>query len=317
MRAMRHRDDKGAVSVVMSLCLVVLFGAAALVIDGGQIWTARRQLITATDAAALAEAQEYASGAVGCAGLGVDFVDSNYSGAEDVTCTRTGSGTSGTVTVSTSVTVSHQLAAILGRNSTVVESSSTASFGAASAVSGLRPLGLCNGSNGFLAWQASGHSTTQVFRISYGKDDISACGGAAVPGNWAIIDFNGGSNSNQETTDWIENGYGGTVEAGTWHEGDPGAFPNSVGVSGLIGETIFLPVFDAAQGNGANAQLHIAGFVSVVVYDVKANGDAADRYLDLQFVSAVAPGRCCEGGALDTGAFAIGLCRADDEGDCP
>ncbi|MGY9073635.1 MAG: pilus assembly protein TadG-related protein [Acidimicrobiales bacterium] len=313
MRIEPHHDEAGAVSVLFAVCVVVLFGAVALVIDGGQIWSGKRQLITAVDAGALAAAQEFGMGGNGCTAVASSYVLSNDDEAESITCTQSGAS----VTVSASVIVTHQLASMLGRDSTVVNASTTASFGPVSSLDGARPLGLCNGSDGFLAWQASGHSTTEVFRITYGKDNVSACGGENSPGNWGLLDFNGGANSNSETQDWFSDGYVGAVSAATWYEGDPGAFSNSMGVEDLVGETVFFPVFDDASGSGSNAVFHVAGFVGALVVDVKSTGRAADRYIDLRFVTMVADGDCCGDGAIDGGVIAIGLCRVDDQGECP
>src|SRR6266540_7397921 len=48
--------DRGAVAVVVALCLVVILGAAALAIDAGSLWSTRRAMVSATDSAALAAA---------------------------------------------------------------------------------------------------------------------------------------------------------------------------------------------------------------------------------------------------------------------
>jgi len=52
--AHRLRDETGAVAVVVALSIVVLVGMAALAVDAGYLYSVRRQLQTAADAAALA-----------------------------------------------------------------------------------------------------------------------------------------------------------------------------------------------------------------------------------------------------------------------
>jgi len=296
--------------------MVVVIGAGAIVIDAGQIWSTRRELVTAADAAAFAAAHEYAEYGNGCAsGIATTYVANNSVTGSLASCTRTGTGTNGTVTVSVEADVPHQLASFLGRTSTEVDAASTVYFGAASGLTGLRPFGLCQESDGFQAWQASGHSTTQVFRIYYTKDSQSQCGGN-VPGNWSLIDFNAGSNPLSEIREWVEHGYPGEVTVPSWHEGDPGSFSNSMNISTIVGEEVFLPVFDNATGNGSNSSFHLVGFVSVIVHAYKANGAEANRYLDIQFTTAVATGTCCEG-SVDGGVFAVGLCKVDNQGVCP
>ena len=62
MRMTRMRtDERGAVLAIVALTLIALFGMAALVIDVGGLLVAKRKMVTAADAAALAAAQECAS----------------------------------------------------------------------------------------------------------------------------------------------------------------------------------------------------------------------------------------------------------------
>ena len=60
------RDERGAVAVVVAICGIMIFGFAAYAIDSGRLWSDRRHLITAADAAALGSAKDYATGASGC-----------------------------------------------------------------------------------------------------------------------------------------------------------------------------------------------------------------------------------------------------------
>ncbi len=61
---LRHlRSDEGAVAVIVAICLVVLLTFAALAVDLGLWFTARRQLQSAADSAALAGCRELADGA--------------------------------------------------------------------------------------------------------------------------------------------------------------------------------------------------------------------------------------------------------------
>ncbi|MCP3936553.1 MAG: hypothetical protein GY708_14400 [Actinomycetia bacterium] len=309
-------DETGAAAIILALSMTVLMGAAAIVLDAGDIWQQRRQLVGAVDAGALAAAAEFATGSDGCDDMADDYVVSNAPDTDSIICTASENGGAGQVTVSSSVTVTHALAQVLGRDSTEVTASSTARWGPATAMSGLRPFGLCEGSPGFEAWQASGHSTEDVFRIQYSKDQANACGGPA-PGNWGMLDFNGGSNSNNETKDWVRYGYPGEVEAPQWIEGDPGAFSPSLPISDIVGDVIQVPVFDGYNGaGGANAEFHVIGFVSLIIVDYKANGQQAKRYLDVQFQSTIAAGKCCDGATVDMGTSVVGLCAVEDEGSC-
>ena len=310
------RNEEGAAAIIIAVCVTVLFGSAAIVIDAGDIWQERRQLVTATDAAALAAAQDEAMGVSGCSVSAGPYLEANSDGSTLTSCSATPQSVSGEVHVEAEIVVEHALAKVLGRDETLVEAASTAKYGLPGGIFGLRPFALCSQSLGFEAWQASGHSTSQVFRIIYDKDQPDHCG-APAPGNWGLIDFNGGANSNNETTEWVEHGYPGLVTAPGWYPGDTGAFSNTLPISFIVGEVIELPIFDdVSLGAGSNAEFHLLGFVSVKIVAFKSNGSQASRYLDIQFQTAVASGMCCDNGSTDTGLRVVTLCAVEATSSC-
>lgn len=301
--------------------MTLLLGATAMTVDLGNAWRHRRAVITATDAAALAAAQEYALGGVGCSSLAEAYVAANMDDADMTACSPMGTHLSGRVTVTANTTVDYVFAPILGSDSGVVGSSTTVGWGQPVSVgSGMRPFGLCvdalAASAEFMAWTRE--APTDPIEITYGKDgQPNACnGGDSVDGNWGLIDFNGGSNSNNETKDWVENGYEGEVGLG-WYEGDPGAFSNTLGSSmnALIssGEIFGLPIFEQATSSGANAEFYLVGFAAVQLVDFKANGSASGRSLTLIFHPDLLEGACCNTDlTLDLGGRVVQICAVDD-----
>ena len=308
------RDERGAVAVMVAVVMVLLLSMAAFALDTGNGWQTRRHLITATDAAALAAAETYAQDGNGCVGIPSSFVTANASSASVTGCQLTTLGAGAAyVTVNATTPLQFTFAGILGIGDRVVHSSTTAAYGQPLGVTGLRPLGLCNGSAGYTQWLASGMANPFTVTINYGKNAPGDCG-ANVPGNWGVLDFDGGNNSNNDTKNWIANGYPGLVTAPGVSPGSPGAFSNSLGsaLDTLVStQQVFqLPVFDTASGNGNNAQFHITGFVSVKLIAYQATGAAANRWLRVQFVSHVAQGTCCAHGT-DTGTRVVFICAVD------
>lgn len=57
-----NEDQTGGVAAIVTICLAVVFGMGALVVDVGNLYWERRQLQTGAEAAALAAAQDYAEG---------------------------------------------------------------------------------------------------------------------------------------------------------------------------------------------------------------------------------------------------------------
>lgn len=309
-------SERGVASAVFVLFLSAALGLAALVVDVGNAWQERRQLVTATDAAALAAVQDYVRDDPGCTLSAPGSVAANNDEATMTSCVHVPptAGAPGRVTVEAEATVDFFFAGVFGMNSKTVGSSTTASYDTASAVTGgLRPFGLCL--DALEALEDPGDIVFgKEYRIFYGKDDQpDSCGGEDVPGNWGILDFDGGANQQSDIKAWTLGGYPGTVTIGDDIEGDTGAYSNSL--NGELNflmtvESFGLPVFDVATGNGANAEFHIVNFAAARLEGFKTTGPQADRYFDLVFLDEVVQGT---GGGPDDGfgAYVIGICAVD------
>lgn len=310
------RED-GVVAIIVALVIVLLFGFAAFTLDTGNTWQTRRHLITATDAAALAAAREYALNGDGCAGTDDTFVSANFAGASVERCTRSG-GTGpqpGYVTVGAKHNVDWHFAGVFGATGRDVHSTTTALWGNPLGLKGLRPLGLCAEAEELKDWLDTGPlGPSGTIRIMYNKAHPDDCGDDA-PGNWGVQDFNGGSNSNNETRDWLATGYPGMVSIGQWIPGNTGAFSNSLSSElDLLknsGQSFTLPIFSEVTGNGSNAAFRIAHFVGVKLIAYKATGAEASRYIDVQFDLIVSEGECCDRGGPFTGVSVVHICSVD------
>jgi Flp pilus assembly protein TadG len=307
-----NRDERGAVAVIVAICALMIFGFAAYAIDSGQAWTSRRHLVTAADASALATAKAYSEGKDGCATAAASSLTDNHPGATLTDCNpQVLSSSRGYVTVRGQATVQYTFARVFGIDSKDISATTTAQWGIPKAVAGLRPFGLCIDANQQLKdWLAHPVGTSGVVRVTYGKDQPTACG--AAPGNWGVVDFDGGSNANSDTMNWVENGYDGTVSVGDTLSGDTGAISSALndGLSYLksSGETFALPVFDTITNPGSNAQMHIVAFVLVKLVDYRVTGAQASRYFDVIFTNSVVSGPCCSPTGIDTGVRAIRIC---------
>lgn len=348
MRAMidtrrRLGSERGAIAITIALSLVALLGAAAIAVDLGYVWSQRRNMVTATDAAALAAAREYAFDGTGCPGTATDYLDRNHASAQLTDCSAQGTSQFGYVTVDARTDVEYFFARVFGHTDGAVESSTSVKWGIPYGVSeDLRPFGLCGAlpegqfPAGWLSelvlWLEEPNEAT-VIHIPYGKDDNpEACNeGDDVPGNWAIIDFDGGANSNADTQEWVEVGYQGpppvysgtlgencVTEAFACYQGDTGAFSNSLGqeLDSLVPDEEFvIPIFDSVTDRpGANAEFHLIAFAKVRLLEYQASGAAADRYLKLEFLPGLITGECCvENPSIDTGIRATAICAVDPD----
>lgn len=320
-----NHGERGATLVFVAIALVVLCGAAALTIDIGNGWVTRRNLVTATDAAALAAAQEYAGGGDGCASTATSYVLNNNPSATGITCTPGGSPATGWVTVYAEDNVSTWFAAVLGRGDYTSNSASTARWGSASTVTGLRPLALCAAAFGVEDWIAK-PSQTITRTIDYSKTGQAAScdsGQNGVGGNWGMMDFNGVSGGNNDSKDWILSGYDGVVQAGSpngtcndepWacYQPEPGnALPGvKKELNQILGQEIVLPIINwVVDSNGQNAQFHIMGFANVIINSYKFNNNG---YIQVTFLPGLIEGDCCSSSGGPTNVKVIGQCAVDN-----
>jgi len=180
-----------------------------------------------------------------------------------------------------------------------------------------------------------------IHRISFDSSN-TACttiDANQVPGNWGWIDFNG-SSGNSINTDWIQNGYPGSVGVQDCNAdgttGDPcGGTPGDKGGSvasaldTLVtsGQTFFVPLFDNAQVchsscNGNNATFNMVSFVGVRLWGYRNSSCGSttqecnshlDNFFDLEFINAITEGTCCTTTGPDTGARVAFICSIDHD----
>lgn len=328
LRRLRH-DESGVSLPLMALSMVAIIGMLSLVVDLGNGWRTRRALIPATDAAALAAAQDYVNGDDGCALTAGNYLTQNAAGAALVSCVPFEyNPDQGQVTVTATDNVDTWFAGVIGRGDYPTQSVTTAVWGTPLTVTGLRPIGLCiEGSTELQEVVDNPPATETLIRIEYDKDQPNDCGGGSIPGNWGTIDFDGGSNSNSDTKDWVRDGYPGQVSfsnhpvtdcSGEPHcyEGDTGALAglnNELQTLENSGIYFTLPVFNFVEGNGANAEFHLMGVIRVRLIDYKVNGPQADRYFELLVKPGLITGSCCGGGSGAAGNKVIAVCGVDPD----
>ena len=339
-------EDQGAVAITAAVSMVLLFAATALAVDVGMLWAARRGLITATDAAALAAAREYAiDDDATQSGCGADHAPAlladNAPSASLIACTPVINATSGYVTVTGRHVVDLAIGPAIGTDTGTVDSTTTVRWGQTTTPAGLRPFGLCVDANptvtAWLAQSPTSRSDTDVV-IEYGKGGSpTTCGSS--PGNWGLLDFNGGANGLAELRNWVQFGYevnppgAPAVRKGTAGlqcatepvalacvEGDTGALSPSISteLAYLRDNDVLLsiPLFDhvtsAPGGGGANAEFHIVGFVQLELEGFKVNGADDDRFLDVELKAlGLGQGTCCDDTGVDGGLRTIQICGVD------
>ena len=256
---------------------------------------------------------------IACDVGGMALVEENAGISTTSTCTTTGTRTSGVVTVVATKQVSAMFGSIIGRSSTTVTSSASVKVQALSSAPGVRPTAICSGNPALREWERSGFSGSKTYTMSIEQDEDEdgyegVCG--HVPGNWAVLDFDGGANRNTDTQDWIDDGYDDEVEVDRNYSGDPGIPSPSLNMDRLIGRTVVMPVYDRASGTGSTANYHVSGFVGVTVVSAKLDGSASQRNLRVKFAPVQVDGAGCSKPATNYGAVTWKPCSIDGNGVC-
>ena len=341
-RPFRHRfcGEAGVSVPIAALAMTVIMGLSALVVDVGHGWRTRRALIPATDAAALAAAQEYATGGLGpaadCDAIAATYLANNETAASLDGCDPFSySAYRGRVTVSASHNVETWFAPVLGLGDYEVSSTSTATWGPPLAATGLRPIGLCLVDFPELQalLEAPPGSPSVVLEVLYNKDQPDPCGLGAVDsdlaGNWGTIDFTGTGRPSipgPELKDWVENGYEGEVFFGRHnpqitscagdnhcYQTDPGGLSgaqNELRALRDSGRFFTLPVFDFADLQG-RSRVHLAGIIRARLIDFKVVGNQQSRFFVFEVLPGLVTGTCCGGGGGAGGNQVIALCGVD------
>ncbi len=253
MKCRRFRtDDEGAVALIFVLLLIPLLAMTALVVDVGAGYVQKRKLQNATDAAVLAIAQDCGRGVCGNTTLTAQTLVTANAGPASVVVTVSGN----TVTVRATSTVVYRFAPAIGIQSSNVDATSSARWGAPSGATTVLPLifSWCS----FAAQTGGGlPSGTTARTIKFAKTDGTNCSGPSgnpVPGGFGWIKTLAGtctaktSISNAQTLS------------------DPGnSVPSSCSTGDIAAtqnQTVLLPIFDKSGGNGSHAWYHAYAYAA-------------------------------------------------------
>lgn len=279
-----HDGERGAVSVIVALLLVVLMGFGAIAVDVGMLYAERAQLHNGADAAALAVAQKCAKNASDpdCStnsALARSFANGNANdGLSNIKSTvldkanRTVTVTAGAQESGKAANeVSLFFARALGMDSAEVNAPSTAMWGSPLAGRTAFPLAfsICQvkDSIGGALQLLQDHGKNQNADCMYGPS------GAAVEGGFGWLVQDTGV-------------CGGTIDLAVNEGGsDPGNDPPnncSTTLQKWVDEitagrdiTVLLPVYDKVTGSGNGAIYHLIAFAAFKVKGWKFSGNSS------------------------------------------
>ncbi len=292
--------ERGASFIIVLVCLTAIIGLGGLAIESGRLWSERRALVTATDAGASAAAAVYGAGGDGCTEARV-YVELNAPQNTSFTCdvTLAGNRRSGVVEVHSSTTVNYGLGQILGLESGVSTSSTAAMWGR-QIYRGIRPFAFCaDGNPDLQAWLSNPVDEVVVVITLDASTNVDSCTarGGRNPGNWGLLDFDGGANSTGAVGNWIESGYDGdlftsssttpcSVDPVGCIDGNPGVLSSSLQSEletlSNLGTVPFI-IYRGVEGQGANLTFRAVGVAPGELIDFQVRGAQASRSLTIRF----------------------------------
>ena len=309
-----NQRDEGAIAVIAAVAFLPLCLMLAIVVDSGRVWVGRTRLQNSVEAAAIAAAQNWMTQGQACSATALAVVSSDGSAPTAVQCTVTGSNTSGVTRVTATDPIGLTFATLVGRSSSVVSASTGVRIGAVGSAVGVWPFGLCSQVKAVSDWIALGMTTATSTVIRF-EDQNQTCGGS-VSGNWGVLDFNGGSSSNAETKDWVDNGYLGVVKVGDWIVGSPGAPSGSLDIQSIVGKSVIMPMFSSPRLSGSNVEYLVVGFAKARVDAVQFTGGASSRSIRITLQAGTITGSSASLGGTNFGLVGVGVCSLDSTGSC-
>jgi Flp pilus assembly protein TadG len=296
-------DERGAVSVLVALLMVVLLGFAALAIDVGMLVSEKAQLQNGADAAALGLAQRCAKNpadTMRCAQSSLEarsLANSNALDASTRVAVTTLDKTAGRVTVTTGAKeagtganhVSLVFANVLGIPSADVTASASAAWGGPSKVEA--PFAIA-----FSKCEIDSSRTADgalQFLMSHGIGETSkTCHGTSsgheIPGGfgWLVQDTSGSCQATVSlSTPWVTSDTGSNLKAGC------GPRLEQWKAKLAAGEELvqLFPVFDDTSGTGTSGKFRIVAFAAIDIRGWNFQGheymldDAATHFKDNKY----------------------------------
>jgi hypothetical protein len=170
------------------------------------------------------------------------------------------------VTVTGNTPQKHWFAPVLGYDSTAVSATATVGWGGPTGGTSVIPLTFSWCSFYYQTHGGLPSTTTQQTIMFSKSDDESGCfgpSGNAVPGGFGFVVPDPGTCH-------------ATHSLGQMLSSDPGvSLPkgcSSADFDGWLNQTVLLPLFDAAQGNGHNAKYHVYGYAAFTLAGYAFNG---------------------------------------------
>jgi len=268
----KRRNESGQALVLMCVFLLSLVGLAALVLDVGSWYRAKRQLQSTADAAALAGAQALPDTPGNATSLATDYAAKNTPDlATDDVSLSTNIVPNDRISIHVTRPAPGFFAKLFGIDSVDVGARATAQTEGMRSAKYVAPIAVKNthpmlAGSGCPCFGQSNETTIPV-------------GTTGAPGAFALVNLlNGAQGTSGASTlaDWIQKGFQDYLPIGGYFS-DPGVKFNSNQIQDALnlrlGTEMLFPVYDTLAGQGSNAEYHVIGWVGFHIESVDAQGN--------------------------------------------
>ena len=304
-RAHLHRSD-GQVVVLMAVFMIVIVGAAGLVLDVGSWYRADRAAQATADAAALAGAQKLIAGTAEATALAEVYADKNGGGDPTVTFERR-VVPNDLITVDLARPAPSFFTKLFGVDSVQVNAHATARAGVPSRARYVAPITV-NEQHPMLQCRCF-NDPTQIALIN-----LHNPGGGDAAGAFGLLNLDSqlsGGNIGADTLgSWIRDGYEDELPLGMYDSAPSANFNSSYVRDALrdrIGTEVLFPVYRSPiTGSGSNAKYNIIGWVGFVPTSFHISGSSSS--IEGYFTQVIWKGLADETGSVpDFGVRVITL----------
>ena len=285
MKATTHRSKTSQVFIVFAAALLVLAAACVFAIDVGLIYFSRARLQNAADAAVLAATQELVEQRNAGAEEGEARLAA-YNEAESIVAANWdeagwevafGRYVNGSFVAEGYETKADSVRVIAKRDESSPGGALNLFFAPVLNLASVEVT--ARGSSAIFG--GIGTIRGNLFPFAVHEDDVAPAGQPMVlypgsvkaPGNFGLLNLNGGNLGTSELQDWIINGFPGEVtidpDTGVIVNGDTGwrsALKTSL--EPRMGDTVFVCVYDQVTDQGANAEFRIRRFLAIKLLNI-------------------------------------------------
>ena len=278
---MRIQNQKGQATVITVVFLVVLLGMAALVLDVGSWYRAKRSTQSTADAAALAGAQSLPDTTTAKT-LAQQYASKNGGLGSGAITFSTSQSTNDSITVKVSRPAPGFFSKLFGIRSVTTGATATAKseviaqarYVAPVTVHYKHPLLNCKG-------PAANPNCNPTFGVTTTLDleDLHQSGGGSGSGAFGLINLNYGDPTGNvgagTLANWLQYGDDQYLPLGKYYSAPSANFNNSQFLSALdavLGKEVLFPVYRLLTGPGSNAQYDIIGWVGFVITSYSTSG---------------------------------------------